>query len=147
MRSAIDDDLGPPLEWLVVEVGAVTSDDTEVIGVPRDVVMGALGPLAPGAALRPPGHVPLTGPPVDGVNGTSAQAAGRLLDLMDSVVRAATDGTLSVRRDGAIGIREASEHLGRLFKASGLTGDGDGEAEAGNAPAPTRRPPRRKRTG
>ncbi len=111
--SALDDGLGPALEWLVVEVGAVTSDDAEVIGVPRDVVMGALGPLAPGAALRPPGLVPLTGPPADGVQGSSAQAAGRLLDLMDSVVRAATDGTLSVRRDGAIGIREVR----RLAKA------------------------------
>ncbi len=104
--TAIDDGLGPALEWLIAEVGAVASDDPDVIGIPRDIVMGALGPLAPGAALRAPEPTPLVGPPVDGVRGTSAQAAGRLLDLLDSVVRAATDGSLTVRRDGAIGIRE-----------------------------------------
>jgi hypothetical protein len=113
-RGLDDDD---PLEWLLARglVVAVSDGGAEL---PRELVIASHPEgLAPGAHLRPVEVEPVDGLSADLIAGRAADAANRLLDGVESLLRLADQREISVRKAGGIGPRE----LARLARTTGLS--------------------------
>ncbi len=108
-RGLDDDD---PLAWLI-ETGLVVPVTENGAELPREIVMAAMADgLARQAMLRRPAPAEVDGLVPDVVAGTSADAANRLLDGAETLLRLIADGQVSVRKAGGVGPRE----LKRLSK-------------------------------
>lgn len=95
-----------PLAWLLARglVVAVTDTGAEL---PREVAMaGHPHGLAPGAALRPIEVRPVAGLGSEVVTASGADAAHRVLEGAEALLRLVAEGQVSVRRAGGVGVRE-----------------------------------------
>ena len=109
-------DADDPMRWLLDTglVAAVTENGAEL---PRELVIAAHPEgLAPRAALRPIELAPAPGLGADVVAGAAADAANRMLDGAETLLRLAGRGEISLRKVGGVGPRE----IGRLARISGL---------------------------
>lgn len=112
-RELAEDD---PLRWLI-DNGLVAPVSDAGAELPRELVIaGTPGGLAPTAALRPIDLEPVDGLAVDLVVGEAADRANLLLETVETLLRLAANGEVSVRKAGGVGPRE----LARLAKLCGL---------------------------
>ncbi len=112
-RGLDDDD---PLAWLI-ETGLVVPVTENGAELPREIVMATMPDgLARHAMLRRPPPAQVDGLTADVVAGASSDAANRLLDGAETLLRLIADGQVSVRKAGGVGPRE----LKRLSKLCGL---------------------------
>ena len=115
-RRLDDDD---PLGWLI-DRGLVVPVTETGAELPREVVMAARpGGLAPTARLRPVELRPEVGLAAELVAGRAADAADRLLDGAETLLRLVDAGEVSLRKTGGVGPRE----LGRLARSTAQAPD------------------------
>lgn len=102
-KNLSDDD---PLAWMLNH-GLLIAISDILAELPREIVIGCSPDgLAPLAALRPIGPRPVNGLAAGSVAGAGGDAAGRMLEAAEVLLRLATDGEVAVRKMGGVGVRE-----------------------------------------